>query len=133
MGQFLLDTDICIFLLKNKHGIKEKITSYGIDNCFISEITVAELLYGAHLSGNLEKHLSQVEQIQKLFKVISITNSLQLFAVEKARLRKSGALIPDFDLMIGVSAVRNKLIMVSNNSKHLSRIEGIKLENWVLK
>jgi len=57
MKTYLLDTDICIFLLKNKHGIKEKIEKAGIENCFISEITVAELTYVAYHSSDFQKHV----------------------------------------------------------------------------
>lgn len=53
-----------------------------------------------------------------------------MFGKEKSRLRQGGILIPDFDLLIGTTAVHHQMIMVSNNQKHLSRIEGIKIENW---
>ena len=49
---------------------------------------------------------------------------------KKPKLRKSGKTIDDFDLLIGVSAVVNKLILVTNNESHFDRIEGIDIENW---
>ena len=39
-------------------------------------------------------------------------------------------LIPDFDLLIGSTAVENSMVMVTNNERHLNRITGIKIENW---
>ncbi len=63
MKTYLLDTDICIFLLKNKHGIKGKITKAGIENCFISEITIAELTYGAYHSSGSQKHIKEIAQL----------------------------------------------------------------------
>ncbi len=45
--KYLLDTDICIFFLKGKFNIYEKIKQVGVENCYISEITIAELKYGA--------------------------------------------------------------------------------------
>jgi len=50
--QFLLDTNICISLLKGKFGIREAVIKAGTKNCFISEITIAELHYGASKSDN---------------------------------------------------------------------------------
>jgi len=51
MKQYLLDTNICISMFKNKQGIREKILDVSLTNCFVSEITLAELFYGAAKSG----------------------------------------------------------------------------------
>ena len=128
--EYLLDTDICIFFLKGMYNIKDKILNVGIDNCYISEITVAELKYGAEKSENISKHSEEVERMEELFTVVPIYNSLDSFAKEKVRLQKGGNLVPDFDLLIGVTSVSNDMVMVSNNEKHLKRISGIKLKNW---
>jgi len=63
--------------------------------------------------------------------ILPIYNSLNLYAKEKARLRKAGKLIDDFDLLIGVSAVANNMILVTENEKHLKRISRVKIENWI--
>lgn len=51
MTGYLLDTNICIFLLRGKYDVDKKIDSVGLGNCAISEITVAELKYGATLGS----------------------------------------------------------------------------------
>ena len=130
MDKYLLDTDICIHLLKGKYNLKNKVESIGIENCFISEIIIAELTYGAFNSTNFEKHIKEVTLIERLFNVLPIYDSLSKFGEEKARLRKLGNLLPDFDLLIGTSAVYHQMIMVTKNEKHFSRIDGIKVENW---
>ena len=71
-----------------------------------------------------------MEKIERLFVVIPIYGTFDQYAKEKVRLRKEGALIPDFDLLIGVTSVVDGLVMVTNNEKHLSRISSIQLENW---
>lgn len=131
MSNYLLDTDICIFLLKGHKKVKEKIQEVGIANCYISEITIGELFYGAFNSEQKEKHIKEVSKMNALFDVVPIYNSLELFGREKARLKKSGKIIPDFDLLIGVAAVQNEMIIVTNNQKHLSRVEGLEIENWI--
>lgn len=55
-----------------------------------------------------------------------------IFASEKARLRKQGILLDDFDILIGSTAIANKMIMVSNNTKHLSRLKDIILQDWTI-
>ena len=130
MSQYLIDTDICISFLKGKHGIKEKVKEVGIENCYISEITIAELTYGAYKSTNFEKHILEVKKMEILFEIIPIYGSINKYGEERVRLQKTGNLIPDFDLLIGTTAVTNNLVMVTNNEKHLSRISGIVIENW---
>jgi tRNA(fMet)-specific endonuclease VapC len=53
-----------------------------------------------------------------------------LYAKEKARLRKQGTPVDDFDLLIGVTSIAHNLIMVTNNTDHFNRIKGIVLEDW---
>lgn len=53
-----------------------------------------------------------------------------LYAKEKARLTKLGEIIPDFDIFIGTTAVANDYILVTNNTKHLSRVQNIEIEDW---
>ncbi|MCP3933696.1 MAG: type II toxin-antitoxin system VapC family toxin [Bacteroidetes bacterium] len=130
MNQYLLDTDICIFFLQGKFGIKEKVLEVGIENCYISEITLLELMYGAEKSKRPEKHTSEVFKMEALFEVVPIYNSFPIYAKERVRLQKEGRLIPDFDLLIGATAVAHNLIMVTNNVKHLERIQEIVIENW---
>jgi len=128
--EYLLDTDICAFLLKGKYEINKRIKEADIENCYISEITVLELMYGAWKSDDFEKHIKEVDKMQQLFKVIPIEDAFEDFAREKVRLRKAGILIPDFDLLIGATALTKNMKMVTNNEKHLNRINGIEIENW---
>ena len=133
MKQYLLDTNICIFFLQNKYDIVEKLERVGRKHCYISEITVAELLYGAACSANPEKHLAETHAFIDKFEILHIYPVLFAFAQTKATLRKQGLPIDDFDLLIGTTAVVNGLIMVTENQKHLSRIPQIETENWVVR
>ncbi|MEL5895421.1 type II toxin-antitoxin system VapC family toxin [Bacteroides sp. GD17] len=131
MTKYLLDTNICIFFLQGKYDVPARIEEIGRNNCCISEITVGELLYGAACSSKKELHLAQVKELISLFVVLPIYPVLSFFADFKAELRKQGKLIDDFDLLIGSTAVANKMVLVSENTKHLSRIPGIETENWI--
>lgn len=129
--KYLLDTNICIFLLKKQYGIAQQIEKVGVENCFISDITLAELYYGAANSGQKEKKMIGVKAIEELFPALSIHEPLETFADIKTILNSKGLLIDDFDLLIGATALTHDLIMVTDNLKHFSRIPGIKIENWV--
>ena len=59
-----------------------------------------------------------------------IYNSLDIYAKEKARLRKAGMVIDDFDLLIGSTAIAHKITLVTNNSAHFKRLKGIEMEDW---
>jgi tRNA(fMet)-specific endonuclease VapC len=129
--KYLLDTNICIHFFRDKYGLKQKFIEAGIQNCAISEITLAELIFGAENSQNPQKNLKIVEELASIVPVLPIFNSLGLYGKEKARLRKSGIMISDFDLLIGCTAVELSLIMVTENTREFERIKGVELENWV--
>ena len=130
MKQYLLDTNICIFFLKGKFELKPKIDDVGESNCFISEITVAELKYGAEKSERPKDNNRIIDLFIPKFTVLPIYTSLEVYAKEKALLKKSGKIIDDFDLLIAATAVSNGMTIVTNNIKHFARIKGIKIEDW---
>jgi len=133
MRKYLLDTNVCVFLFKGKYNINERITKVGFQNCCISEITLAELKYGAECSDQVVENNKMLDEFVNEISILPIYNSLSLYAKEKARLRKEGNLIDDFDLLIGVTAVANNLILVTDNEKHLKRISKVKIENWIIR
>jgi tRNA(fMet)-specific endonuclease VapC len=75
----------------------------------------------------------RLKKLEVLFDIIPIYGSFDKYASERVRLQNAGILIPDFDLLIGTTAVMNNLTMVTNNEKHLSRISNIAIENWTKK
>jgi len=129
--RFLLDTNICVFFLRGKLNLDEIIKEKGRENCFISEITVVELRYGAENSDNPSKSHKSVDAFVSGLSIIPIFGSIKLYAKEKVRLRKIGKPMHDeFDLLIGVTAIENELTLVTDNIKDFERLNGIKLENW---
>lgn len=127
--KYLLDTCTCIDLFKGSRKVYEKIKSIGRSNIFISEITVAELYFGAFKSNNL-KHFNEVEQCMRFFEVIPITSSIKTYAKTRAQLEASGFRIDDLDLFIASTALENDMKVVTSNTKHFFRVPGIKLEDW---
>lgn len=130
MRKYLFDTNICIYYINGKFDLKEKFRKIEQENRFISEITLAELKFGVANSEYPEKNMKVLSDFLEGVQILPIFNALELYANEKARLKKSGKTIDDFDLLIGVSAVANKLILITNNESHFDRINGIEIENW---
>ncbi|WP_366482330.1 type II toxin-antitoxin system VapC family toxin [Butyricimonas hominis] len=97
----------------------------------MSEITVAELLYGAECSDKVEENIHLVQQFCSDIEIIPISIILPEYARQKAFLRRQGTLIDDLDLFIGTTATALEYIMVTENVKHLARIPNIRIENWI--
>jgi tRNA(fMet)-specific endonuclease VapC len=131
LKKYLLDTNICIYFLKGLFNLDKGIENAGLSNCFVSEITIAELKFGAENSENQEKNRKTVDQFVSKFTVIPIFNSLDVYANEKSRLKKKGFPLDDFDLLIGATAISNNLILVTRNVSDFERLKGIEIENWV--
>jgi len=131
MKIFLIDTDISVYYLKGLNGLREKFSKVKAENIFISEITLAELKFGAENSVKIKENLQTIDKFVSTIQILPIFNCIDFYAKEKARLKKSGQIIDDFDLLIGCSSVVNKLVLVTNNEKHFSRISNIKIENWI--
>ncbi|MFN8714895.1 MAG: type II toxin-antitoxin system VapC family toxin [Bacteroidota bacterium] len=130
MKQYLIDTNICIYYIKGLFNLNEKFLEVNPDNCFISEITLAELMFGVENSEKKEKNQKALDDFLSGVKVIPIFHALSHYAKEKARLRKAGTPIDDFDLLIGTSAITHNLVLVTNNTAHFKRIKNIKVEDW---
>ena len=129
--KYLLDTNICIHLFRGKFNLIEKFQQINLDDCAISEITLAELIFGAENSPNPIKNYKIIDNFSEQLKILPIFNSIQIYAKEKVRLRKTGIMISDFDLLIGATAIANGLTMITENVKEFERISGIEIENWV--
>lgn len=129
--QYLLDTNICVFFLRGKLNLDEIIEEKGRENCFISELTVFELKYGAENSDNPKKSHQAVDKFIKGLSVIPIYGTVKKYAKEKVRLRKNGTpMYDEFDLIIGVTAVANNLTLVTDNIRDFKYFNELKFENW---
>lgn len=130
--KYLLDTNICIHFLRGQFDIDKKLKSIKLKNCYISEISVLELRYGAEKSDDKVKSHKAVDLFLKGIVIIPIYGSILKFAEEKVRLIRLGKPQNDnFDLLIGVTAIQNKLILVTENTKDFERLQNIQIENWV--
>ena len=98
----------------------------------LSSVCISATLHSffniCYMSGHLIKFRSLIKE---RFEFISISSSLNNFGQLKADMERTGNKIDDFDLLIGATAITHDLIMVTDNVKHLGKIPGIQLENWI--
>lgn len=131
MNGYLLDTSIIIALFRGDRNVAAKLNEIGKERCFITQIVVAELLFGVYRSEQVEENLRQTYDFIKDVKMLPFADSVETFAKERARLWNVGRPIEDFDLLIGCAAKAAELTMVTHNAKHFCHIEGIEIEDWV--
>lgn len=120
-------------MLRNRQDVLNKLQLVGSSNCHISEITYAELLYGLRCSSRVKENLKALNAFIKGIDVLPISNVLEKYADIKYLLRKTGKMVDDADIFIGATAIAHKMVMVTDNTRHLENMPGIIIDNWVNK
>ena len=130
--EYLLDTIICIYIIKKKPAIVlEKFKTFSLGSIGISAITLAELQYGIRKSSKPDKNLIALNQFIIPLEVIDFDyNATIEYGLIRAELEKLGTPIGPLDTLIGAHAKSLGLTIVTNNEKEFERIAGLKIENW---
>jgi tRNA(fMet)-specific endonuclease VapC len=126
----LLDTDICIELLKGNKRILQRRDQYDgpVGVCFM---TIAELYYGAAKSKDPSKNIDTIEKLLITLEIVHTDIAiLKRFGMIKAHLQKQGEPIADADIFIGSATLEKAERLITGNTKHFERIAGLALENW---
>ena len=131
MKGYLLDTCIVVFLFRDKYDVAPKLDAVGLENCYISENTIAELQAGVEKSSSKQFNQMMLDKFVQMVNVIPFSSVIKRYAKEKVATEKQGTPVADFDLLIGCSALENNLTMVTDNVKHFAPIPGIIIENWI--
>ena len=126
---YLLDTCILIDLLKGKTELQDRIMQIGIDNCYVSDVILAEFYVGPFKRGGKLIH-RQAEWVEKEFKCVFFGRSYKTYGRIRASLEQKGKRLDNMDLLVASMAIDNDLTLVTRNAKHFSRIPGLKLEVW---
>ncbi len=130
---YLLDTNICIYLIK-KHSLEilAQFSRHAPQDVAISTITLFELQYGVEKSQYRQR---SEDALAKFLLPLNLIDLDHLAAVEaaaiRAQLEKKGISIGPYDLLIAGLARSRDMTLVTNNIKEFKRIVGLRLENWV--
>lgn len=130
---YLLDTDTFTYSLKGHPAVVENLKSHLNDSIKISVVTYMELYYGAYKSQRVTANAARVKTLGQSIEMVSINAAVaETFGMIKASLESGGNRLDDFDLAIAATALANNLTLVTNNTDHFSRIDGLRIENWTM-
>ena len=130
---YLLDTNICIFLIKNKFpSLTKKILASDCNALFLSSVSIAEMEYGASKSQNREKNRQALLDFCTDFNNIIdfSTEDIEAYGLIRAYLEREGKIIGPYDMQIASQAMTRNLTVVTNNYDEFVRIPWIKVEDW---
>ena len=130
MKGFILDTDTWIEFFHHRSGIDLHIAAVPAQDIYASEITIAELTFGALHSKAVEHHLQEPKMIEETFTVLPISGVLRDYAEIRHELASEGLVVADFDILIGATARHYGLTVVTHNRKHFDRMPGVNVVDW---
>jgi tRNA(fMet)-specific endonuclease VapC len=129
--KYLLDTDICVYWLKADDCIEQTAISVGLVNILVSFMTLSELYYGAYKSQHVNENIAAINLLTTKLAIVESNDEIcACFGNLKALLEKLGMIIDDADLFIAACALTTGATLVTNNTKHFKRINGLQLQNW---
>jgi len=129
----MLDTDICIYTIKRKPiRVLKRLEACQPGMVVMSVITFAELINGAKKSQHVEANLRRLNALSELIEVLPFnTDAAMVYGDVRSDLEKRGLIIGGNDLFIAAHALSLKMTLVTNNQREFSRVNGLKIENWV--
>jgi tRNA(fMet)-specific endonuclease VapC len=131
--KFLLDTNICIYLIKRKPlKVLQKFNAYQVGDIGVSSITVAELEFGVQKSQFPSKNQTALTQFLLPLQIADFDHAAAvIYGNIRATLAKQGTPIGSLDTLIAAHALSLKVTLITNNLKEFSRVPNLKLDNWV--
>lgn len=129
--RFLLDTDTCIYALKQSRTVLERLLAEAREDVAVSVITEAELRTGAAKSTSPGKTLHLIENFLRPLTIVEFTSDDAIaYAGVRSKLERAGKPIGPLDTLIASQAVARRLTLVSNNEREFRRVASLEVENW---
>ncbi len=131
--RYLLDTNICIYIAKQRPlNVLKRFETLEVGAVAMSMITYGELMYGAEKSQQSKQSMDTLQQLARLIPPLPLSIEVgNHYAHIRASLEKKGMTIGNNDLWISAHALTLNTILVSNNLKEFSRVQDLKVENWI--
>ncbi|MGA9539119.1 MAG: type II toxin-antitoxin system VapC family toxin [Desulfobacterales bacterium] len=128
----MLDTDICIYIIKRKPaGVIKRLMKSQISQIGISSITLSELEYGVEKSSKQAQNQVALAQFVAPMEILSYGDEAALqYGRLRAFLEKQGTPIGSLDMLIAAHALSINSILVTNNEKEFGRVPNLKIDNW---
>ena len=129
----LLDTNICIYMIKNKPPeVRKHFEQLVPGDIGISSITVAELQYGVEKNAAREKNALALEAFLLPLEIAQFdTESALTYGKIRAELERQDKSIGSMDMLIAAQAIAQGFTLITHNLKKFDRVPGLKCETWV--
>jgi len=129
---WMLDTNICIYLIKKKpRHVLDRLRTLDVATVSISSITLAELQYGIAKSSRPEQNAEALAAFLAPLGVEEFADdAAAAYGGIRADLERRGALIGSLDMLIAAHAMSLDFTLISNNENEFRRVPGLKVENW---
>lgn len=130
---YMLDTDICSYILKNKpQELAEKFNSLTKETLCISIITYAELMFGIKKKKLGYKFMQTFKDFISRLEIVPFeVYAAKEYAEIRAYLEATGVPIGNMDILIAASAKAINAVLVTNNLKHFNNVPKLKVETWL--
>ena len=131
---YMLDTDICIYIVKRKPlRVLKRLELMQPDQLSMSAITFAELMNGAKKSQRVEANVSRLNALGEILEICSFDQQAAVaYGDVRSSFEKRGEVIGAHDLLIAAHALSLDRILVTNNEREFKRVEGLKVDNWAV-
>ena len=137
MEKYILDTNTWIEHFHQRSGVTNRIMALATTQILVSEVTLAELTFGAYNSSDFERHIQESQWLRRYVTVLDISDVFEEYAQIRCALRKLkknlDKEIGNFDILIGATALHYDLTVVTDNVKHFEVMPGVKVENWIVR
>lgn len=132
--KFMLDTNICIYLIKRKsQKIIERLKKHTVGEIGISSITLAELQYGVAKSRHKKQNQTALEEFALPLDIAPFDEkAAESYGIVRSQLEKIGKPIGSLDTLIGAHALSLGVTIVTNNTKEFKRIKSLKIVDWTV-
>ena len=131
---YMLDTDICIYIIKRKPLlVLERLELIQPGQLSMSAITFAELMNGAKKSQRVEANVSRLNALGEILEICSFDQQAAVaYGDVRSSLEKRGEVIGPHDLLIAAHALSLDRTLITNNEREFKRVEGLKVDNWAV-
>lgn len=127
---YLLDADVIIQILLAREQTVAAVDRLASEGLVVSLITIGEVYEGAFRASNPHEHLRTFRTLLRPYRVINLSDGImERFAELRFNLRRSGQMIPDFDLVLCATALEHDLTLLTYNLRHMRRIPGLRVHS----
>ena len=130
--RFMLDTNICIYLIKQKpENVLRHFKAHSVGEIGISSITLSELMYGVEKSQQVQKNRQALEEFTLPLEIAAFDEAAaETYGSVRAGIEQSGTPIGSMDMLIGTHALSLGVTLVTNNLREFKKIKNLKVVDW---